>query len=113
MDGHMTPPPDLHFFRGLMSCCFLLADGDRSVMIDTGLYGEPLLVRRLLRRLRLGPRSIHAILLTHGHIDHAGNLARLKEWTGARVYAHRAEQSHVDGTYPYQGINRWCGRLEA
>jgi len=96
-----------------MGCCFLLADGDNSVMIDTGLFGEPLLIRRRLRRLGLQPQSIRAILLTHGHLDHAGNLARLKDWTGATVYAHRAEQSHIDGSYPYEGINRWCGRLEA
>jgi len=108
-----TVPPGLHFIRGVMSCCFLLADGDDSVMIDTGLFGEPLLVRRLVRKLGLTPRSISAILLTHGHLDHAGNLARLRQWTGARIYAHRTEQQHIDGTYPYRGINRWCGRLEA
>jgi glyoxylase-like metal-dependent hydrolase (beta-lactamase superfamily II) len=106
-------PPTLHAFRGLMGCCFLLADGDRSVMIDTGLFGETFLIRRKLRRLGLTPQSIQAILLTHGHLDHAGNLARLKRWTGAKVFAHPNEQRHVDGNYPYQGINRWCGRLEA
>lgn len=95
-----------------MGCCFLLHDGARSVMIDTGLAGEPILIRRLFRRLKLAPTSLKAILLTHGHLDHAGNLAWLKEWTGATVYAHPHEQLHVDGIYPYQGINRWCGRLE-
>ena len=32
--------------------------------------------------------------------------------TGAPVYAHPLDQVHIDGTYPYTGINRWCGRLE-
>jgi len=96
-----------------MGCCFLLADGDNSVMIDTGLFGESIFIRRLVRKLGLAPQSIKAILLTHGHLDHAGNLARLKRWTGAKVFAHPAEQQHIDGTYPYQGINRWCGRLES
>lgn len=95
-----------------MGYCFLLEDGEASVMIDTGLVGEPILIRRLIRKLRLTPQSIKAILLTHGHLDHAGNLAWLKEWTGARVYAHPEEQRHVDGTYPYQGAAKWCGRLE-
>jgi glyoxylase-like metal-dependent hydrolase (beta-lactamase superfamily II) len=45
-------------------------------------------------------------------LDHAGNLAALKEWTGAPVYGHPAEQAHVDGCYSYQGAARWCGRLE-
>jgi glyoxylase-like metal-dependent hydrolase (beta-lactamase superfamily II) len=106
-------PPNLHPVRGLMGCCFLLRDDDACVMIDTGLAGEPALIRRLFRRLGLAPQSLKAILLTHGHLDHAGNLAWLKDWSGAKVYAHPIEQEHVDGRYPYQGINRWCGRLEA
>jgi len=74
-----------------MGCCFLLADGDASVMIDTGLVGETILIRRLVRKLGLTPKSIKAILLTHGHLDHAGNLAWLKESTGAKVFAHAEE----------------------
>jgi glyoxylase-like metal-dependent hydrolase (beta-lactamase superfamily II) len=96
-----------------MGVCHLLVDGDEAWMLDTGLVGEPALIRRRMRRLGLGPKSIRGILLTHGHLDHAGNLAWLKEWTGAPVYGHPAEQLHVDGRYPYQGITRWCGRLEA
>jgi glyoxylase-like metal-dependent hydrolase (beta-lactamase superfamily II) len=96
-----------------MGYCFLLADGDNSVMIDTGLFGESFFIRRLVRKLGLTPQSIKAVLLTHGHLDHAGNLAWLKRWTGAKIFAHPAEQRHIDGTYPYQGVNRWCGRLEA
>ena len=106
-------PAHLHVIRGLMGCCFVLVEGESAVMLDTGLVGETLLVRRLIRRLGLRPDSIKAILLTHGHLDHAGNVHRLKQWTGATIYAHPAEQSHIDGTYPYEGINKWCGRLEA
>jgi glyoxylase-like metal-dependent hydrolase (beta-lactamase superfamily II) len=106
-------PSGLHGIRGVMSVCHLLVEGDRAWLLDTGMVGEPVLLRRLLRRLGLGPRSIEGILLTHGHLDHAGNLAAIKEWTGARVYGHPAEQIHVDGEYPYEGTARWCGRLEA
>jgi glyoxylase-like metal-dependent hydrolase (beta-lactamase superfamily II) len=96
-----------------MGCCFLLQDGNRSVLIDTGLFGETILIHRLFRRLGLVPSSLQAILLTHGHLDHAGNLARLQEWSGAKIFAHPNEQAHIDGNYPYQGVNRWCGRLES
>ncbi len=95
-----------------MSCCHLLEAGDASVMVDTGWVGEPLLIRRLVGKLGLQPDSIKAILLTHGHIDHAGNLAWLKDWTGAPVLAHAEELRHVAGNYPYTGVARWCGRLE-
>jgi glyoxylase-like metal-dependent hydrolase (beta-lactamase superfamily II) len=106
-------PANLHSIRGIMGCCHLLEDGDGSVMIDTGMVGEPFFIRRLVRKLGLKPDSIKAILLTHGHLDHAGNLAWLKQWSGAKVYAHSEEVRHVAGTYPYAGVARWCGRLEA
>jgi glyoxylase-like metal-dependent hydrolase (beta-lactamase superfamily II) len=96
-----------------MGCCFLLEDGDNSAMIDTGLFGEPVFIRRLVRKLGLKPYSTKTILPTHWHLDHAGNLAWLKKWTGAKVFGHAAEQQHIDGTYPFEGVNRWCGRLEA
>lgn len=111
--GNPGWPARLHAIRGIMGCCHLLEAGDSSVMIDTGMVGEPFFIRRLVRRLGLKPASIQAILLTHGHLDHAGKLAWLKEWTGAKVYAHVEEARHVAGTYPYSGVARWCGRLEA
>lgn len=96
-----------------MGNCHLLVDerGD-AVLLDTGLIGEPWLIRRKLRRLGLPANAVKAILLSHGHLDHAGNLAWAKEWSGAPVYAHPAEQAHVDGVFPYRGVNAWCGRLE-
>lgn len=106
-------PPGIHPIRGVMSVCHLLVEGEDAWLLDTGMVGEPALVRRLLRRLGLGPESIRGIVLTHGHLDHAGNLAFFKEWTGAQVYGHPLEQKHVDGCYPYEGTARWCGRLEA
>lgn len=106
-------PVGLHTIRGLAGCCHLLVDDEAAVMIDTGLVGEPFLIRRLFRKLQLHPNFLKAILLTHGHLDHAGNLAWLKDWSGAKVFAHPEEARHIAGTYPYTGVTKWCGRLEA
>ena len=57
-------------------------------------------------RLGLEPDAVKAILMTHGHLDHAGNLAWAKAWSGAPIYAHPLEQQHIDGTYPYVGRKR-------
>ena len=99
--------------QSLLVSCHLLVEGDEVVLIDTGLFGEPWRIRRLVKRLGLKLDCIKAVLLTHGHLDHAGNLAWVKRWTGAKLFAHPAEQAHIDGHFPYCGVNRWCGRLES
>ena len=100
--------------RGVFVVCHLLVEPDRrgAVLLDTGLLGERWQIRARLRRLGLGPRDVRAILLTHGHLDHVGNLAWAKAWTGAPIYAHPAEQAHIDGKFPYAGTARVGGALE-
>jgi glyoxylase-like metal-dependent hydrolase (beta-lactamase superfamily II) len=93
----------------------LLHDLERkeAVLIDAGLVGEMGRLAAILAEIGLGWRDVRAILLTHGHLDHTGNLARIKELTGAPIYAHPAEQAHIDGRYPYRGAARLCGWMEA
>jgi glyoxylase-like metal-dependent hydrolase (beta-lactamase superfamily II) len=106
-------PSGIHTIRGVMGVCHLLVDAHgNAVLLDTGLIGEPWQIPWRMRRLGLPASAIKAILITHGHLDHAGNLAWAKAWSGAPVYAHPAEQPYIDGTYPYAGANIWCGRLE-
>ena len=109
-----TVPPGLYSIRTpFVSCHVLVDEARRAVVIDTGFIGSRRKLERLFSRLGLPPASVQAILLTHGHIDHAGNLAWLREWTGAPVWAHPAEQAHIDSMYPYRGVARVCGILEA
>lgn len=106
-------PPGLYPVRGLMSVPHVLVDADGAVLLDTGFPGDLRRTRRVMAQAGVGPRDVRAILLTHGHIDHAGNVAELKAWTGAPVYAHPLEQAHIDGVFPYAGLARVCGVLEA
>jgi glyoxylase-like metal-dependent hydrolase (beta-lactamase superfamily II) len=101
--------------RGLLGYFHLLHDAslNQAVLIDTGLAGEMWLLRRTLKEIGVAWRDIQAILLTHGHIDHTGHLARIKQLSGAPICAHPAEQAHIDGTFPYRGPSRVCGALEA
>ncbi len=105
-------PAGVFTIRGVMGVCHLLVNGREAVLLDAGLIGEVGQIRWRLRRLGLGPENVKAILLTHGHLDHVGNLAWARAWTGAPVWGHRLEQVHIDGVYPYFGAAVWCGRLE-
>lgn len=58
--------------------CFLLEHDGARVLVDAGLYQGP---RELRRRnwdpFPVAPGSIHAVALTHAHLDHCGHLPRL------------------------------------
>jgi len=96
-----------------MSVPELLVDDQGAVLIDTGSPGDLGRIRKAMTRAGVGPRDVRAILQTHGHLDHAGNTAELHAWTGAPVHAHPLEQAHLEGGFPYTGLARVCGALEA
>jgi glyoxylase-like metal-dependent hydrolase (beta-lactamase superfamily II) len=117
MSNHISIDANFRIYpvRGLAGIFHLLHDVGKheAVLIDTGLAGELPRLKRVLRESGLDWPDIKALLLTHGHLDHTGNLARLKELTGAPVLAHPLEQRHVDGVFPYTGPSRVCGFMEA
>jgi glyoxylase-like metal-dependent hydrolase (beta-lactamase superfamily II) len=106
-------PAGVYPVRGMLSVPHVLADAEGVVLIDTGFPGDGRRIQRVMERIGAGARDVRAILLTHGHIDHAGSVAALKDWCGAPVYAHPLEQAHIDGRYPYRGIARITGVAEA
>lgn len=85
----------------------------KSAVIDTG--ESPELVHRLGR---LDGLDVVAILLTHGHIDHAGALIPLQEQFDVPTYLGRLERPLFEAL-PRQGdwfgmpqLNRPCGRID-
>ena len=60
---------------------------DDIVIIDPGSNGE--IVYDDIKGL--GFEKVAGILLTHGHGDHTGGARRLKELSGAKIYAYEDE----------------------
>jgi metallo-beta-lactamase family protein len=57
---------------------YLVEVGDKRILVDCGLFqGLRELRRRNWDPLPIEPASIHAVVLTHAHLDHTGYLPRL------------------------------------
>jgi len=65
--------------------------GERSIIVDTGFpgYGERIL--KTMSRHDIRPDDISLIIITHGHHDHTGSAAYLREKTGAPVAIHKGD----------------------
>jgi len=72
----------------LMCNCVIIGDEAtrEAIVIDPG--DE---VERIGAQLERHGLRVRAIVATHGHIDHVGGLARLKDLTGAPVMLHEAD----------------------
>lgn len=86
----------------------------QAAILDTGETGE---LAEYLESLDPQP-DIRMILLTHGHLDHAGALCRLQQSFDVPTYLPRLEKPLFE-TLPEQGdwfgapqMNRPCGRID-
>lgn len=81
--------------------CYLLADGDTPVVaVDAGL---PMVADRavgVLSELGREPGAVASVLATHGHSDHVGGIARLRERSGASALLPERCRSYLDGEAP-------------
>jgi len=66
---------------------FIIHDGNRAAIIDPG--GN---LKRIVLELESNRLTLEKILLTHGHYDHIGAVAGLKEMFHAQTYIHSADE---------------------
>lgn len=75
---------------------YVLYLNGQSLMIDCGLYQGPDAYERNLH-FQFNPRKLDAVILTHAHIDHAGNLPTLiKNGYAGPIYATPATADLAD-----------------
>ena len=61
------------YFKKFGSCVYVIKQGKDNILIDTSSEdnGQELLDE--LEKLKINPRDVHIVLLTHSHYDHIGN----------------------------------------
>jgi glyoxylase-like metal-dependent hydrolase (beta-lactamase superfamily II) len=108
----MLPWDDIIQVRSAGVCFYLLKDDRRLFLIDSGFIGGVASLQKAIHRRGWENLPLEGILLTHGHLDHTCNVARIKEIYGAWVAISQEDISHSNGTYHYRGASRVCGFLE-
>jgi glyoxylase-like metal-dependent hydrolase (beta-lactamase superfamily II) len=73
---------------------FIIRD-EGTILVDSGYPGSEDAILEKLREIGGSPEDIRLIVLTHGHADHAGSAAALREKTGAKVAVHRLDAEKV------------------
>jgi glyoxylase-like metal-dependent hydrolase (beta-lactamase superfamily II) len=93
----------------------LVANGENSVLVDTGVKGNLKKFRILFRQAGLKPEDVKLIVLTHTHYDHTGNLKKLVKYTGAKVLVHKNEFENLkNGFTPIPtGQGKYSGFISA
>lgn len=104
----MTPLRIEQYVVGPVStnCYFAINDDTKEVVIiDPGAAAK-----QLAGKVTEGDLKPAAILLTHGHFDHAGAAEELANILGVKIFAHEAERETLEN--PNINLSEWEGKME-
>ena len=91
---------------------YLLIGSKGCILVDSGLPGSAAKVEKILFKSGLSFRDVRAIVVTHAHVDHAGNAAELRELTRAPIIAHEEDLPYYKRDRPMTFCpTGWAGRL--
>lgn len=79
---------------------YLVSENGKGILIDVGSDGEDLYLYALKEGI-----TLEAVLLTHGHFDHANGCAELQQ-KGIKIYIHEADAEKL---YTYKGMAAFAG----
>jgi glyoxylase-like metal-dependent hydrolase (beta-lactamase superfamily II) len=85
---------------------YAVVDGGRVTLIDSGLSGDASRIVSDLAAVGIAPDQVEAVVLTHGHGDHAGGAEEVRTTAGAHVHVHRADAKLAAGKIPLGNVLR-------
>src|SRR5438034_10220464 len=80
----------------------LLVD-DRFVLIDTSADADGGKVLDYLAKIKVKPKDLSTIFITHTHPDHVNGLAAIKHGSAAKVASSRVEAAFISRKRVYDG----------
>ncbi len=85
-----------------------------AIMIDSGEPKKGKVFLNGLRNISIKPEEIQLIVLTHGHWDHIGSAAEIKEITGAKIVMHKNEKHCLEESFKPMppGVTTWGSILD-
>jgi len=112
-DGTLTFASDLAYIRlSIANVVFVGTPGagDRNwVLVDTGLVTSRAAIEHAAQKRFGHDARPAAIVLTHGHFDHAGSVEALARSWDVPVFAHPLEHPYLDGSASYPPADPWVG----
>ncbi|MGD0644042.1 MAG: MBL fold metallo-hydrolase [Candidatus Bathyarchaeia archaeon] len=88
---------EIHQVEGINGNVYLVEDGDKLILIDTGLPRSHKKIIKYIETLGRKPTDVSVIVLTHFHIDHVGSAKKMKELTNAKLAVHELDADFVAG----------------
>ena len=77
--------------------CYLIKNKNGFILIDTGIKKQRKQLEQAIIDAGCSTGDLKLIILTHGHIDHIGNAAYLRDKHGARIAMHSGDENMVTG----------------
>ena len=94
---------NLYYVGSATLSAFLLTDPEGHVLIDGAMPQNADQIADNIRRLGFRVEDVKILLNNHAHPDHSGGLARLKQLSGAQLFASAADRPALEsGTVSYR-----------
>ena len=84
--------------------CFLVETPSGYILIDTGLQKRRSDLVRELETAGCKPGDLNLILITHGHLDHNGSTAYLRERYGVEIAMHSGDSAMAESGDMFRGM---------